>query len=54
MVALVFSAFDLYAGFLQLIIHPDAIPMSAFCTPNGLNEWLCMPQGTAGVPACFV
>ena len=28
--------------------------MSAFSTPDGLNEWLCMPQGAASVPACFV
>ena len=28
--------------------------MSAFSTPNGLNEWVCMPQGAASVPACFV
>ena len=40
--------------FTQLIIHPDAIPLTAFCTPNGLNEWLRMPQGAASVPACFV
>ena len=44
--------------FTQLITHPDAIPLSAFCTPNGLNEWLGMPQGAASVPAsvpaCFV
>ena len=37
-----------------MITHPDAIPLSAFCTPNGLNEWLCMPQGAASVSACFV
>ena len=34
--------------------HPDAIPVSAFSTPDGLNEWLRMPQGAASVPACFV
>ena len=28
--------------------------MSAFSTPNGLNGWLCMPQGAASVPSCFV
>ena len=41
-VALVFSVLDLFAElfFTQLIIHPDAIPLTAFCTPNGLNEWL--------------
>ena len=54
MVALVFSVFDHYAEFLQLTIHPDAIPLSVFCAPNGLNEWLRMHQGAAGIPACFV
>ena len=28
--------------------------MTAFCTPNGLYEWLRMPQGAAGAPAWFV
>ena len=40
--------------FYQLIIHPDAIPLTAFCTPNRLNEWLRMLQGAGSVPACFV
>ena len=46
--------FDLFSGFTQLTIHPDTIPLTAFCTPNGLYEWLRMPQGTAGAPAWFV
>ena len=51
-----FSRYSTFSrnGFTQLTIHPDAIPLTAFCTHNGLNEWLCMPQGTASVPACFV
>ena len=49
-----FSVFDLFSGFTQLTIHPDTIPLPAFCTPNGLYEWLRMPQGAAGVPAWFV
>ena len=51
--SLVFSVFDFFAGFTQLILHPDAIPLTAFCTSNGLYEWLRMPPGAAGVPACF-
>ena len=51
---MVFSAFDLFSGFTQLTIHPDTIPLTAFCTPNGLYEWLRMPQGAAGAPAWFV
>ena len=50
----VFSVFDLFAGFTQLTIHPDTIPLTAFCTPNGLYEWLRMPPGAAGAPAWFV
>ena len=50
----VFSVFDLFSGFTQLTIHPDTIPLTAFCTPNGLFEWLRMPQGAAGAPAWFV
>ena len=52
------SWFSRYSTFLRffshLIIHPDAIPLTAFCTPNSLNEWLRMAQGTADVPVCFV
>ena len=50
----VFSVFDLFSGFTQLTIHPDTIPLTAFCTPNGLYEWLRMPQGASGAPALFV
>ena len=49
-----FSAFDLFSGFTQLTIHSDTIPLTAFCTPNGLYEWLRMPRGSAGSPAWFV
>ena len=50
----VLSVFDLFSGFTQLTIHPDTIPLTAFCTLNGLYEWLRMPQGAAGAPAWFV
>ena len=50
----VFSVFDLFSGFTQLTIHPETIPLTAFCPPNGLYEWLRMPQGAAGAPAWFV
>ena len=39
--------------FTQLFIHPNSIPLIVFCTLNGLNEWLRMLQGAAGIPACF-
>ena len=48
-----FSVFDLFSGFTQLIIHPDIIPLTAFCTPNGHYDWLRMPQGAAGAPVWF-
>ena len=50
----VFSPFDLFSGFAQITIHPDTIPLTTFCTPNGLYEWLRMLQGAAGSPAWFV
>ena len=50
----VFSVFDLISGFTQLTIHPATIPLTAFCTPNGLYKWLRMPQGASGAPAWFV
>ena len=49
-----FSVFDLFSGFTQLTIHPDTILLTVFCTPNGLYEWLRMPQGAAGALAWFV
>ena len=51
---LIFSVFDLFPEFTQLTIHPDTVPLTAFCTPNRLYEWLRMPQGAAGAPAWFV
>ena len=50
----VFSMFDLFSGFTQLTIHPDTIPLTAFCIPNGLYDGLRMPQGAVGAPAWFV
>ena len=50
----VLSVFDLFSRFTQLTIRPDTIPLTAFCTPNGLYEWLHMPQGAAGALAWLV
>ena len=50
----VFSVFDLFSGIIQLTIHPATIALIAFCTANGLYEWLRVPQGAAGAPAWFV
>ena len=43
-----------FLGFTQLTIHPDTILLTAFCTPNGLDEWLRMPEGAAGAPSWLV
>ena len=48
------TVFDLFSGFTPLTIHPDTIPLTEFCTPNGLCKWLRMPQAAAGTPAWFV
>ena len=40
----VFSVFDLFSGFTKLTIHPETIPLTPCCTPNGLYEWLCAPR----------
>ena len=50
----VFSVFDFSSGFTQSTIHPDTIPRTAFCSLNGLYEWLRMPQGAADALAWFV
>ena len=47
-----FSTFDLASGFFQSAIHPDTVPLTAFCTSSGLYEWLHMPQGAATAPGC--
>ena len=41
----VFSVFDLLSGFTQLTIQPDTIPLTAFCTPNGLTTPSCPIPG---------
>lgn len=50
----VFTVFDLLSGLTPVTIHPDPIPLTAFCTLYGLYEWLHMPQGAADSPAWFI
>ena len=50
----VFSLFDLVSSFHQNTTHKDAVSLTAFCTPTGLNEWLAMPQGSSASPGWFV
>ena len=40
-------------GFHQILVGERTIPLTAFCTPSGLYEWLVMPQGTSGSPDHF-
>ena len=46
----IFSLFDLVSSFHQITIDKDTIPLTAFCTPNRLFEWLVMPQGSSASP----
>ena len=38
----------------QITIDKDTIPLTAFCTPTRLFEWLVMPQGSNAAPGWFV
>ena len=38
----------------DITIDKDTIPLTALCTPNGLFEWLVMPQGSSAFPGWFV
>lgn len=40
-----FSLFDLLSSFRQSTIDKDTVPLTAFCTPGRLFEWLVMPSG---------
>eukprot|EP01053_Blabericola_migrator_P003234 Blabericola_migrator_1__3233@NODE_1951_length_3515_cov_24_442865_g934_i1_p1_GENE_NODE_1951_length_3515_cov_24_442865_g934_i1NODE_1951_length_3515_cov_24_442865_g934_i1_p1_ORF_typecomplete_len801_score82_89RVT_1/PF00078_27/9_7e15RVP/PF00077_20/3_9e08gagasp_proteas/PF13975_6/2_2e02gagasp_proteas/PF13975_6/0_00091RVP_2/PF08284_11/0_0002Asp_protease_2/PF13650_6/4_6e02Asp_protease_2/PF13650_6/1_6Dala_Dala_lig_C/PF07478_13/1_1Dala_Dala_lig_C/PF07478_13/8_2e02_NODE_1951_length_3515_cov_24_442865_g934_i len=48
-----FIALDLKAGYHQIPMHPDSIPLTAFATPDGLYEYLVMPFGLRNAPAIF-
>ena len=48
------SLFDLVSSFHQITAHKDTVPLTAFCTPTGLHEWLVMPQGSSASPGWFV
>ena len=50
----VYSVFELFLGFAELTTHSDTIPLTAFCTPNGIYKWLRISHGAAGSPAWFV
>ena len=50
----VFSLFDLVSSFHQRKAHKDTLPLTAFCTPTSLYQWLVMPQGSSVSPGWFV
>ena len=50
----VFSLFDLVSSFQQISAHKDTFPLTVFCTPTGLYEWLVMLQRSSASPRWFV
>lgn len=49
----VFWKLDLKSGFWQVPVHPDSIPITGFCTPDGLYQWHRMPMGLRNGPPHF-
>ena len=43
----VISLFDFVSSFHKITAHKDTVPLTAFCTPTCLYEWLVMPQGSS-------
>lgn len=52
--AKIFSLFDFTSSFHQIINDKDTVPLTAFCTPTRLLEWLVMPQGASQSPRWFM
>ena len=50
----VFSQFDLVSLIHQITAHKDTVPLTAFSTPEGLYEWIVMPQGSSASLGWFV
>ena len=40
-----YSALDCFAAYNHVRVHPDLKKYTAFCTPDGHYEYLCMPFG---------
>ena len=48
-----FSIIDLKSGYWQVPMDQEDREKAAFCTPDGLFEFTCMPFGLTGAPATF-
>ncbi len=48
-----FSSLDMLSGYWQVPLAPESKEITAFSTPNGHFEWLCMLFGLKSAPTTF-
>ena len=49
-----FGCADLKAGFWQVLVEPESVPIAAFCSVFGLHEYYRAPFGIKNCPAHFM